>query len=308
VGGDLDHRSVLVTPGGQSALTTCFRSLARPGDVVVVESPTYPGALAAARMAGLIPLGVPTDAEGIRVDLLADALEASGARLVYAQPRWINPTGARLSPARRQALLELVRDRRVFLVEDDAARDLDLSTVPFVPLVADDPDGHVVYVRSLSKNVAPALRVAAFVARGPALDRLRNAQSVQSGFVSTILQHIATDVLTAPGWSRHLRAVRAELTTRRDSLISALGRELPGWGVPLAPTCGLHLWVRLPDHQDEEAVVAAARSVGVRLAAGRPFYPAEPVGPHLRVSYGAATPATLTTAVVGLAGQLAGAA
>jgi DNA-binding transcriptional MocR family regulator len=308
VGGDLDHRSVLVAPGGQSALTTCFRSLARPGDVVVVESPTYPGALAAARTAGLVPLGVPTDAEGIRVDLLADALDASGARLIYAQPRWINPTGARLSPARREALLGLVRDRRAFLVEDDAARDLDLCGVPFVPLVADDPDGHVVYVRSLTKNVAPALRIAAFVARGPALDRLRNAQSVQSGFVSTILQHIASDVLTAPGWSRHLRFVRAELTARRDTLISAIGRDLPDWRVPLTPTCGLHLWVRLPDHHDEEAVAATARSIGVRLAAGRNFFPAEPVGAHLRVSYGAATPAAITAAVSRLAGDLPGAA
>lgn len=307
VGGGIDQRAVLVTPGGQAALTTCFRSLARPGDTVIVESPTYPGALAAARTAGLVPLGVPTDTEGIRVDLLADALDASGARLVYAQPRWINPTGARLGADRRRELLELVGGRRAFLIEDDAARDLDLSALPFVPLVTDDPDGHVVYLRSLSKNVAPALRIAAFVARGPALDRLRNTQSVQSGFVSTILQHIASDVLTAPGWPRHLRFVRAELTARRDALVSALARLMPDWVVPVTPTCGLHLWVRLPDDVDEQAVVAAATSVGVRLAAGRPFFPAEPVGPHLRISYGAATPAAITAAVDRLAARLASA-
>jgi DNA-binding transcriptional MocR family regulator len=308
LGAGLDERSVLVAPGGQSALATCFRSLAQPGDTVLVETPTYQGALAAARTAGLVPIGVPTDAGGLRVDALADALEATGAHLLYAQPRWINPTGARLGADRRAALLDLLRSRRAFLVEDDAARDLDLSVTPFVPLVTDDPDGHVVYLRSMSKNVAPALRLAAFVARGPALARLRNAQSVQYGFVSTILQHIACDVLTAPGWPRHVRFVHAELARRRDVLVSTIGEHLPEWRVPVIPTCGLHLWVDLPEHAEEDAALRAAAAVGVRLAAGWSYFPAEPIGAHLRISYGAASPAALSAALTRVAGQLADAA
>jgi len=142
----------------------------------------------------------------------------SGARLIYAQHRWINPTGARMRDGRPSRVLELIRSSGAFLIEDDAARDLDLSPAPFVPLVFDDADGHVIYLRSLTKGVAPALRVVALIARGPALTRLRGAQSVQGAFVSTLLQQIACDALTAPGWPRHLRHVRGELTQPRDAL------------------------------------------------------------------------------------------
>jgi DNA-binding transcriptional MocR family regulator len=304
LGGDIDRRQVLVTPGGQPALSTCFGSLAQPGDTVIVESPTYQGALAVARAAGLVALGVPTDAEGLRVELLAEALESSGARLIYAQPRWINPTGARMSDRRRSEVLELIRSSGAFLIEDDAGRDLDLSPTPFAPLVLDDADGHVIYLRSLTKGVAPALRVAALIARGPALTRLRGAQSVQGAFVSTLLQQIASDVLTAPGWPRHLRRVRAELTQRRDALIGAIRHHLPTWTVPHVPTCGLHVWVLLPDGEDENEIVQAGEAIGVRLTRGSPFYPAEPVGSHVRFSYAANEPGAIASAIERLARHL----
>jgi DNA-binding transcriptional MocR family regulator len=304
LGGDIDRRQVLVTPGGQAALSTCFQSLAQPGDTVIVESPTYLGALAAARMAGLIALGVPTDTEGLRAELLAAALQSSGARLVYAQPRWINPTGARMSDRRRSEVLDLIRSTGAFLIEDDAARDLDLAPSPFVPLVVDEIDGHVIYLRSLTKGVAPALRVAALVARGPALTRLRGAQSVQGALVSTLLQHIACDVLTAPGWPRHLRHLHAQLTQRRDALTGAIRHHFPSWRIPHIPTCGLHLWVGLPDGEDEDRIVGGAAAAGVRLTPGSPYFPAEPVGAHLRFSYAANAPAAIAGAIARIAHEL----
>jgi DNA-binding transcriptional MocR family regulator len=304
LGHGIDRRQVLITPGGQAALSTCFGSLAQPGDTVLVESPTYQGALAAARVAGLVPRGVPTDSEGLRVELLADALQSSGARLIYAQPRWINPTGVRMSSARRSEILELIRTTGAFLIEDDAAADLELASSPFAPLVVDDPDGHVIYLRSLSKGVAPALRVAALVARGPAFTRLRAVQSVQGAFGSTLLQHIACDVLTAPGWPRHLRNVHRELAQRRDALVRAIRRHFPTWTIPHIPTCGLHLWVNLPDPDSEEGVLRAGAAAGVRLTAGGPYYPAEPVGAHLRFSYAANAPAAIASAIQRVAQQL----
>jgi DNA-binding transcriptional MocR family regulator len=304
LGAGIDPRHVLIAPGGQSALSTCFRSLAAPGDRLIVESPTYQGALGAARTAGLVPLGVPIDADGLRADLLAEALDASGAKLIYAQPRWVNPTGVRMSAQRRQEILDVLHHYGAFLIEDDAARDLDLAEPAFTPLVVDDPDGHVVYLRSLTKSVAPALRIAAVVARGPAFTRLRGAQSVQTAFVSTPLQHIAADLLTAPGWPRHLRHVRRQLALRRDALITAIEGHLPTWSVPHRPTCGLHLWVRLPDDTDEAAVVRAGETAGVRLAAGGAYYPAESVGSHLRISYAAHPPAAIAAAIEAVAAVL----
>ena len=176
---------------------------------MLVESPTYRGALAGVRAAGLTPLPVPSDADGIRPELLAEALERTGARVVYLQPLHANPHGADLAaaPPRRGA-----RDRRAppgaFLIEDDWARDLTIDGPAPAPLAADDADGHVVYVRSLSKSASPGLRVAAVAARGPAGARLRAARVVEDLFVSAPLQHAALDLVSSPGWRRHLKALR----------------------------------------------------------------------------------------------------
>jgi DNA-binding transcriptional MocR family regulator len=115
---------------------------------------------------------------------------------------------------------------------------------------------------------------------------------------------ITVDVLTAPGWPRHLRRVRAELTQRRDALIGAIRHHLPIWTVPHVPTCGLHVWVRLPDGEDEDGIVRAAEAIGVRLTRGSPFYPAEPVGSHLRFSCAVNDAGAIASAIERLARRL----
>jgi DNA-binding transcriptional MocR family regulator len=188
---------VLITPGGQAALSAVFRHLCAPGDPVVVESPTYVGALAAARAAGLLLVPVPCDQDGVLPDALADALARTGARLAYLQPRYTNPTGAVLAPHRRGAVLAAAASRGVFIVEDDWVRDLDLGQASPPPLVTMDDDGHVIYLRSLTKPVAAGLRVAGLAARGPVLARLRRGRISDDLFVAPVLQQIALDVLTA---------------------------------------------------------------------------------------------------------------
>ncbi len=235
-----DHRAtdVVVTPGGQAALATAFRYLAVPGDPVVVESPTYPGALFAARVAGLVPVPVPTDRDGVLPDAPGDALARTGARLVYLQTRYANPTGATLSLDRREPVLAALRRAGAFLVEDDWVRDVDLDRPSPPPLAGSDPDGHVVYVRSLTKAVAPGLRVAGLAARGPVLTRLRRGYVGDGMFVATPMQHTALEVVTAPGWPRHLSRLRGALRQRRDTLIAALRECIPTCEPPPTPGGG----------------------------------------------------------------------
>ncbi len=148
----------MITSGGQSALTTALRALAPPGTPVLVESPTYPGMLAIARAAGLRPVPVPVDADGVRPALLADAFRATGARVFVCQPLFQNPTGAVLAPERRGEVLRIARAAGAFVVEDDFVRRLvheDAGPLP-APLAADDPDGVVVHVGSLTKAPRPA--------------------------------------------------------------------------------------------------------------------------------------------------------
>ena len=216
---------VLITPGGQAALAACFRGLAAPGAPIIVESPTYLGALAAARAQGLVPVPVPADRDGIRPDLLADALAATGARVVYLQPVYANPHGATLAFERRAAVLDAVRAAGAFIVEDDAFRDLALGAGRRRPCSWSDPDGHVVHIRSLTKASAPGLRIAAVTARGPAAARLRAARIVEDLFVTGPLQEAALEVVGAPAWRAHLRRLRKVLRERRDALVAALPRR-----------------------------------------------------------------------------------
>jgi DNA-binding transcriptional MocR family regulator len=297
VGGGRTAGDVLICPGGQAALVACLRGLAEPGAPVLVESPTYLGALVAARAAGLKPVPVPSDERGIRPDLLADALAESRARVLYSQPLFANPHGATLAPERRQPVLEAVRHAGAFLIEDDTFRDLSLEpgAVP-PPLAAEDPDGHVVHLRSLTKSAAPGLRVAALVARGPAAARLRAARIVEDFFVPGPLQEAAIELVGAPAWQRHLRRVRAVLRERRDALAAAVDAELGPGRIALLPRGGLHLWVALDAHEDDLEVTAQAARAGLIVSAGRHWFPAEPPAPYLRLTYAAEPPERLAEA------------
>jgi DNA-binding transcriptional MocR family regulator len=239
-------------------------------------------------MAGARVVPVPVDRGGVRLDLLEAALRATGAKVVICQPRYANPHGASLAPDRRAGLLQAVRDAGAFLVEDDYARDLALDDDPLPPLAAEDRDGHVVYLRSLTKAAAPGLRVGAVAARGAAGARIRAARVVDDFIVAGPLQEAALDLVSSPAWRRHRRATAAALTERRDVLVAAVRRHVPGAAIDLVPRGGFSLWVRLPDGLDDVAVAAAAEREGVIVSAGRPWFPAEAPGPFLRLTYASA--------------------
>jgi DNA-binding transcriptional MocR family regulator len=269
-----------------------------------VEVPTYLGALAAARAAGLRPVPVPTDGGGLRADLLPEAFTRSGARLLYVQPTYANPTGAVLDPARRAAVLDAARQAGAFVLEDDWARHLAMDGPAPPPLLQDDQDGHVVHLSSLSKASAPSLRVGALVARGPAAARLAAVRLVDDFGVARPLQETALELLGAPAWPRHLVRLASVLRRRRDHLHAALSRHLPGLEPPVLPGGGLHLWLRLAAGTDDVELAARARARDLVVGAGRPYFVTEPPSPHLRLSFAGATERQLEAGVQRLAGLL----
>lgn len=287
VGGSVAPEDVLVTAGGQSALSIAFRAIAGPGSPVLVESPTYPRALAAAHAAGLRPVPVPLDADGLRPDLLADAFAMTGARLLYCQPTFQNPTGTVLAPERRRQILDVARASGAFVIEDDFARHLGHGGAVPRPLIADDRDGTVVHVTSLTKPAAPSLRIGALVARGPVMERMRAVRLVDDFFVTRPLQEAALEVLSSPSWDRHVRSLGTALRERCAVLAAAVTRELPGATLAALPTGGLHLWVRLPSGVDDTVLAGAARHRGVAVSAGRRYFAAEPPASHLRIGFAA---------------------
>ena len=281
---------VIVLPGSQSGLGSIFRALVGVGQPLLMESPTYWGAILAAAQVGVRVIPVPSGPDGPDPVELARAFEETGARAFYAQPNFANPTGAQWSPEITAQVLDTVRANGAFLIEDDWAHDFGIDTVPR-PVAALDDAGHVVYVRSLTKSVSPSLRVAAVIARGPARDRILADRAADAMYVSGLLQAAALDVVTHPGWLSHLRGLRHRLRERRDLLATALLEHVPTAHLTSLPKGGLNLWLQLPDATDLDRLMRDSEAAGVLIAGGDEWFPAEPAGQFLRLNYSGANPA-----------------
>jgi DNA-binding transcriptional MocR family regulator len=297
-------RDALVVAGSQSGLSSVFRALVGAGRPLVVESPTYWGAILAAEQTGVVLVPVPSGPEGPDPDEVERALATTGARAFYAQPTFANPTGAQWTSETAQQVLDVVRRRGAFLVEDDWAHDLGIDAAPS-PVVGHDHDGHVVYVRSLTKSVSPALRVAAVVARGPARERILADRAAESMYVSGVLQAAALDVVTQPAWTTHLRQMHQQLRMRRDLLLECLSTSAPELHVDTVPRGGLNLWARLPDGMDAAQLARACELRGLLIAPGNEWFPAEPSGPFVRLNFSAEDPARFPDAARILGGVMA---
>jgi DNA-binding transcriptional MocR family regulator len=282
-------RDVVIVPGSQSGLSSIFRALVGPGRPVLLESPTYWGAILAAAKAGVRAVPVPSGPDGPDPAELARAFTETGARLLYAQPNYANPTGAQWSHERGDHVLDVVRANGAFLVEDDWAHDFGIDTTAR-PLAALDDTGHVVYLRSLTKSVSPAVRVAAVIARGPSRDRILADHGAEAMYVSDLLQAAALDVVTQRGWLTHLRTLAQQLRARRDLLIDSITEHVPDAQLDHIPRGGLHLWARLPDGTDLDRLARDCETDGVLIAPGAEWFPAEPAGPYIRLNYTGPSP------------------
>ena len=257
---------------------------------------------ALARAAGLRPVPVPLDDDGIRPDLLAEAFAMTGARLLYCQPTFHNPTGTVLTPERRRQVVDIARASGAFLVEDDFARLLGHGSPIPPPLAWDDRDGTVVYITSLTKPAAPSLRIGALVARGPVMERLRALRRLDDFFVARPMQEAALEILGSPSWDRHLRTLSAALRERCALAAAAVAVARPDWTVTRVPAGGLHLWIRLAPGEDDLAVVRGARGRGVAVSPGRGSFAAEAPAAYVRLGFAAAAdPAELSEGIRRLA-------
>ncbi|MHA7295052.1 aminotransferase-like domain-containing protein [Arthrobacter sp. HLT1-21] len=296
---------VVVLPGSQSGLSSIFRALVPPGQPLLIESPTYWGAILAAEKAGVRLVPVPSGPTGPNPDDVARAFEETGARAFYAQPNYANPIGAQWSRNTAAQILDVVKTYRAFLIEDDWAHDFGITTKS-APVAAHDDGGHVVYIRSLTKSVSPALRVAAVIVRGPARERITADLTAASMYVSGVLQAAALDVVTQPGWQTHLRGLRQQLQSRRDLLVDSVNKYAPLAQVTTVPPGGLNLWIRLPDTTNLSELIKECEASNVFIASGNEWFPAEPTGPHIRLNYAGPDPAGYPEAAKVIGGVLDG--
>ena len=259
------------------------------GRPLLIESPSYWGASLAAAHLGVQLTPIPSGPHGPNPDDLDRAFAQAGARALYAQPKFANPTGGQWSADLADKVLGIVRDRGAFLIEDDWAHDFGITTES-APIAARDDTGYVVYIRSLTKSVSPSVRVAGLIARGPARDRILADTQAPAMYVSGALQVVALYVVTQPARRTHLRSLRQQLAARRDLLIGALQQHGPIAHLEAVPRGGLNLWLRLPDDTNLKQLTRDCEARGVTVAAGDDWFPAEPTGRHLRLNYSGPNP------------------
>jgi DNA-binding transcriptional MocR family regulator len=262
-----DPEEIIVTSGGQQAIDLVVRAVVGPDDVVALESPTFAGALACLRASGARLVGIPVDAQGMDVDALEQVLARNEVKLCVLQTACHNPTGADLSPERRERLARLAVERNFFILEDGVYSNVRFEGKPVSPLRQAAP-GHVLYVNSLSKTVGGGLRIGWVAARGPVLDRVATLKLETDFFTAALTQHIAARWLARGGYERHVEATLPFYRERRDALMEALERHLAGEYRASSPRGGHHLWVTLNRSLDERALYSEAVRHGVAFTPG----------------------------------------
>lgn len=284
---------MLLTHGSQEAIALVARTLLGPGDAVVVEEPGYAPAWEAFRAAGAEVLPVPVDARGLRVDELAALLRRRRVRLVYVTPNHQYPTTVTLAAPRRRALLECTLAAGVPVLEDDYDHEYHFRGVPQPALAASDHAPHVLYVASLSKLVAPGVRVGMLCGPRDLLEAAaaQRQTSVRAG--DGVTQAALADWIAEGGFERHVRRAKRVYAERRDAALATLARAARR--VPLLvspPDGGLAIWCEWPAHDVLDlARRALARGVAVLpgpLATAHPQ--AQPAGHGMRLAYGRVTP------------------
>jgi DNA-binding transcriptional MocR family regulator len=268
---------IVVVDGAMDALDLISRTLLRPGDIVLVESPGFPPMLDLLEDRGVEIVGVPLTETGLDLDAVEAALSRRPAAL-FLQPRGQNPTGISMTPTRARRLANLLGGHDLVVVEDDSSGPISSSTP--ISLGEWMPD-QVLHIRSYSKSHGPDLRLAAVSGPDALLSPVRHARALGQGWSSRLLQHVLAALLEDPDAVREVSRARAEYARRRDLVVSrlrALDVEVPG-------TDGLNIWVAV---RDEAAAVLRLASQGIAVTPGSPFAVESRPGPegHVRVTTG----------------------
>ena len=281
---------ILVTTGARQAIDLIARALLEPGDVAVVESPTFAGALASLQSTGARVLPLPVDADGPDIDTLERILARH--EVVVLQEACQNPTGADLSPPRRARLLELARTRGFFVLDDGVYATMRFEGTPQRRLRADAPS-HGIYVDSLSKTIGGGLRIGWIAARGPILARLVQLKIDADIHTSALPQYLAAAYLRGDRHAELLRTALPVYRARRDALVAALERHLAHDATWTVPKGGNHLWVTLRDPVDERALYVEALRAGTAFLPGGAVTAEKSSRTSMRLSFGLVEPALL---------------
>ena len=299
---DVSPDQVLITTGSQQGLDLVAKVLIDQGSTVLVETPTYLGALQAFTPMEPTIVSVGSDAEGIDVDDLRK--KAPGARFLYVLPNFQNPTGRTMSEARRQALVDAAQGAGLAIVEDNPYGDLWFDQPPPKPLTARNPEG-CIYLGSFSKVLAPGLRLGYVVAPKAIMPKLLQAKQAADLHSPTFNQRLVAEVLKDGFIDRHVPTIRALYKHQCEVMLDALATEMAGLDVQWnSPDGGMFLWARLPEGMSAVDLLPKAVDKGVAFVPGAAFYAADPDPRTLRLSFVTASEEQIRIGIKALAAAI----
>lgn len=264
--------NILITGGSQQGLALVVQLLLQAGDTILVENPTYSGALSLFRALGLRVVGAPVDPHGLRVEELEPLLQLYHPRLIYTMPTFQNPTGACMSLARRQKLLTLADRYNLPVLEDDYVGDLRYEGRSLPPLKALDSRGLVIYINTYSKMFMPGLRVGFVLAEGPVYERLVAFKRLNDLATSNLIQRAVEAYVSVGRYQNHLRRCVHAYRRRRDAMLQALSRSMPAGVKCHPPQGGLFIWLQLPPGMDAGELLPLACKEGVAFSPGESYF------------------------------------
>jgi 2-aminoadipate transaminase len=291
--------NILITSGSQQALDLLGKILINPGDRILVESPTYLGALQAWSAYGAEYVTVPMDEFGMVTDELEGALR-SGPKFIYVLPNFQNPTGVTLSLDRRQKLIELADRYGVPIVEDDPYGQLRYEGEHIPPVVLMDKQfrdssdhaygGNVIYLSTFSKILSPGIRLAWVVAPPAVIRKLVQAKQGADLHTSTFNQIMAYETGKGGFLDKHIKLIREVYGERRDTMLGAMDAYFPPGVEWTHPEGGLFLWGVLPENLSAAEVLKSAIEQKVAFVPGEPFYPTGGGHSTMRLNFSNANP------------------
>jgi len=292
---------VLITTGSQQGLDLLAKVLLDAGSRVLVETPTYLGALQA--FAPMQPRfdSVTSDDGGITAQGLREKLQnEERPRFVYLLPNFQNPSGRMQDEARRQQLIAVCREHGLPIVEDNPYGELWYDAPPPAPLLARWPEG-VLYLGSFSKILAPGLRLGYVIAPPELYPKLLQAKQAADLHTPGFNQRVVAEVIRDGFLDRHVPTIRARYKVQRDAMLAALARELGPTGAEWTrPRGGMFIWLRLPAGLDAQALLPAAVDAGMAFVPGAPFFAGQPDPCTLRLSFVTSTPEQIDAGMAAL--------
>ena len=285
-----DPEDILVTTGGQQAIDLVAKTLVDPGDIVICEAPTYPGAVPVFCSYEARTLQIEVDADGMRIDLLEETLdrlagEGRRPKLIYTVPTFQNPAGVTLSDERRRQLVAVARERELLVVEDNPYGLLRYEGEPLPSLLSLDGGDYVIYLGTFSKILSPGIRLGWLCAPPPVMEKLVLGKQASDLCTSTLTQFFVAEYFGSEDWRRYVDDLTRVYSARRDAMLEELESHFPPEARWSRPQGGLFCWATLPGYIDTTDLLARALRENVAFVPGAAAYVDGRGGSSMRLNF-----------------------